>query len=313
MPTNSAVTPAHRSVEFYRHDSPPVAATGATGSPESVGPHSLDKAVADRAMTEASGLSVVTPGFGVPHLAGGTELSPNSERMRGSSNALLNEMALFLERHPSFADSLRSPTKRAWLAGSPTRGWRPIYRRTFYVLIVVALLGVTLKVNRVAAQGAEVKLEVDREKAVLASRSAELSLEKQQMKSAIAGNVLLMGLNVLIAVRGVRIWALLKRVGFEGWVHSIARNLPWTRRAVRVLNYATLPFRQAIRPLRLPFHLRAQAQQAAREAAAREAAARSFRPLTQSAQAVTGVAAFTERKLRGVVRGALRSLEVVVR
>jgi hypothetical protein len=114
----------------------------------------------------------------------------------------------------------------------------------------------------------------------------------------------------------VQIWSLLKRVGFEGWIRTIQTNLPWTR---RVANVVRLPGRLvgvALRPFRLPFYLRAQAAQAAREAAEREAAVATARNslFSRALRTVHGAASFGERKLRGAAGSVGRAVgEVVVR
>ena len=56
--------------------------------------------------------------------SGGTlnkPLSPTS-RLMSNSQTLLHEMALFMERHPELEQALRSPSRRGWLTGAPTRG-----------------------------------------------------------------------------------------------------------------------------------------------------------------------------------------------
>ena len=215
-------------------------------------------------------------------------------------------MAAFLDRHPSFAEGLRSPSRQAWLAGGPTRGWRPIYRRTFYVLIVVALLAVTFKIHSLQLSSVELAQQLDREKSELNVRSDELVLRGRHLRNAVAGNMLLIVLNALFAVRGVQIWSLLRRVGFEGWIHTIARQLPWTRRVAKLWNWATLP-------VRAPFHWpgrwasgrRAAAME--REAAEKAAEALARLPWRLAARKTWGAAGFLDRKT-GCIASSVRSI-----
>lgn len=111
----------------------------------------------------------------------------------------------------------------------------------------------------------------------------------------------------------MQIWHLLQRVGFEGWVHRIASTLPWTRPLGKGLNLVTLPVRHALRPLSLPFKMRAAAaERAAVEAAQREAVARASRlPWNVAYRKSWEVLTFFDRKtgsvgssLRGFIFGA---------
>ena len=257
--------------------------------------------IAQRA--EAEGLRVAAPSPNVPPEK--TSPSPVT-RARNSTNALLQEMALFLERHPSFAEGISSPSRRAYLTGGPTRGWRPIYRRTFYVFIVCALITVTHQIRAVAEQSTELAEQLSREKEQLDVRSQELVMRGRHLRNAVLGNLALIGLNALFAVRGVQIWTLLRRVGFEGWVHTIARQLPWTRRVGRLVHWVTFPVRAPLKtPGRLVAYRRAAAAAAAAEREAAEAAARL--PWRVAARTAWSFAGLVDRKTGGVASGA-RSL-----
>ena len=315
-PSFTDLTQPQDEQQAARADAGPKAAASAgqaaLAPPEASSPAAIAARAEAEAASPADDLAVDVAGW---HSRDGPQ-SPLS-RLRGSSNALLNEMALLLHEHYA---NLSPTTARQRInhlsSGSPTRGWRPVYRRTFYVLVVAALLAVTMWVQQVAAQGADTARQIGEEQEALRSRSLELKSSQRQLRNAVAGNALLMGLNVLLAVRGVQIWALLQRVGFDGWVREIAGWSPITRRVGRILNVATLPVRQALRPFRLPFHWRAQ--QAAQAAAAREAAAAAARagPITRSLSKVVhttwgaGVSArsFGERQLRGAFGVAERML-----
>lgn len=80
--------------------------------------------------------------------------------------------------------------------------------------------------------------------------------------------------NIVIAVRGIRVWRNFHRLNVEGWIRNvrrarahtqtlktaprnaafpysptqIAHNLPWTRRVVKVLDVATKPIRLPLKP-----------------------------------------------------------------
>lgn len=185
-----------------------------------------------------------------------------------------------------------------------------VSRRSFYVLVVVALLAVALKLHELTRQEAA-RVQADAELARARSRTA---VAERALRSAVAGNVALMGLNVVLAVRGVQIWHLLQRVGVEGWIHTIAANLPWTRRVARGWQVLTMPVRKSASALRLPFRPIAawqqrQVQRAAVEQLAREAAERALRggPLTNAARILTrqawSTASHVDRKVWEITRG----------
>lgn len=245
----------------------------------------------------------------------GRQLSPGS-KWRSASNEMLAQMAMFLKRHPSFEAQLNQPRLREQRSrtepdGGPSRhGWRKVSRRSFYVLVVVALLAVALKLHELTRQEAA-RVQADAELARARSRTA---VAERALRSAVAGNVALMGLNVVLAVRGVQIWHLLQRVGVEGWIHTIAANLPWTRRVARGWQVLTMPVRKSASALRLPFRPIAawqqrQVQRAAVEQLAREAAERALRggPLTNAARILTrqawSTASHVDRKVWEITRG----------
>lgn len=143
-------------------------------------------------------------------------------------------------------------------------------------------------------------------------RALRLRGERRAMQTSLAVNGGLIILNCVLAVRGVQIWHLLQRVGFEGWVRTLASHLPWTRRVSWVVNAATRPVRQALRPagaaLRLPFRqaaaIRAAAERASLEAAEREAAARL--PWHIASRKVWDTLCFVDRKTGGIGSWARR-------
>lgn len=208
-----------------------------------------------------------------------------------------------------------SPSKQ-WAAGTPRGGkLRKYGRYAFRVLVACALLFITRRLHQLQ--------QIERERQ-LEEAAAHKVATQLAMRTAVAGNFALMFLNVVLAVRGVQIWHLLQRVGFEGWIHTIASHAPWTRRVARVVNVATMPVRQALRPLRMPLrpisHWRAQA--AMRAQLEREAALRAARPglftwafrkgygvsreFVQVAQRETwSILSFVDRKCRSPLYGLL--------
>ena len=290
----------------------------------------------------------------------GKPISP-SERIRNSSQAMLNEMAAFLQRHPSMAESLRdkvwpssscrmcmcgaclcacvdvwtrsicpglterrvmmmmlpplcsqmSPSKQ-WGNGAPARGLvRKYGRYAFRVLVALMLLLITRRLHQLQL--------IERERQ-LAEAAANRHATQLAVRTAVAGNFALMALNVFLAVRGVQIWHLLQRVGFEGWIHTIAYHAPWTRRVARVMNVATMPVRHALRPLRMPLRPIGQwrAQAALRAQLEREAARRAAHPglftysvrkglslMQKAKREAWGVFSFVDRKVRSPLYGLL--------
>jgi hypothetical protein len=225
---------------------------------------------------------------------GGGQLQRSSRS--SSSSVLLEQMERFLERHPSVADRLRplSPSFESWSPGrwqgASSNRWRQWVRRSFYVLIVIAFIVVSRSVHQLSVQE---KIRRERDEVMLVNRG-QIDASSKALRTAVVANAGLMALNIVLAVRGVKIWHLLQRVGFEGWIQSFRR----AGGVARVLNLATMPVRQAVR---LPFRpLEAMAARAAaREAAAREAARRG--PLTWSLKKAAGVAEYAERNVWSAV------------
>ena len=98
------------------------------------------------------------------------------------------------------------------MSGGPNGGMRPIYRRTFYVLITVALITVYIQVGKISNVSTVLRKQLNETEGELASERTALQHSNRHLKHAVAGNVLLMALNVLIAYRGVQIWSML-----QGW------------------------------------------------------------------------------------------------
>jgi hypothetical protein len=166
-----------------------------------------------------------------------------------------------LETHPRFHEIIESAAS----AGLPTRrGWRKHARRAFYVLVSITLIAIGIRLHALATalesnlqQGESVRQQAESIAALVRSESGSGALmtrtaaERRALQTSVAINVGLIFINCVLAARGVKIWHLLQRVGFEGWVHTIAIHLPWTRRVSRVWGWATLPVRKVLSPVRL--------------------------------------------------------------
>ena len=224
-----------------------------------------------------------------------------------------------LETHPRFNEILESAAS----AGSPTRrGWRKHARRAFYVLVSITLIAIGIRLHSLATalesnlqQGESVRQQAESIAALVRSESASGALmtrtaaERRALQTSVAINVGLIVINCVLAVRGVKIWHLLQRVGFEGWVHTIAIHLPWTRRVSRVWGWATLPVRKVLTPVRLltpggwsaiRSAQREAALKAAAEAARQAAAARAANlPWRIAYRNAIGAATFVDHKVLG--------------
>ena len=150
---------------------------------------------------------------------------------------------------------------------------------------------------------------IARRNAASAERALRQSVEHRALRTSVAVNVGLIVVNVVLAVRGVQIWHLLQRVGFEGWIHTIRTHLPWTRRVSRVFTWVTMPVRRAVRSVRVPLRQAALARAAAAERSAllsaeREAAARAARlPWRVLSRKVWSTVCFVDRRTGGLGSG----------
>ena len=204
-----------------------------------------------------------------------------------------------------------SPSKR-WNTGAPTReGWRKYARRIFYVVVAIALLYIGRRLH-------ELQL-IERERQS-ADAAAKLHASQLAVRTAAAGNFAVMALNVVLAVRGVQIWHLLQRVGFEdGYTPSLRtrrgrggwRGSSMLRRCPSVRHFVlcSCPSDQLATGARKPA-LRAELQrEAARKAAQVGPMTSAFRrsfSLLQTAQRETfGVFSLLDRKLRSPLYGII--------
>jgi len=68
----------------------------------------------------------------------------------------------------------------------------------------------------------------------------------------LAFNLLVGGLNVLVAVRGVQIWSMVQELKVVEWIQMFRPHLPATFGAVRLLSWASLPLRRLGQPIVRP-------------------------------------------------------------
>jgi len=76
----------------------------------------------------------------------------------------------------------------------------------------------------------------------------------------LAFNLLVGGLNVLVAVRGVQIWSMVQELKVVEWIQMFRPHLPVTFGAVRLLSWASLPLRRLGQPIMRPVARLAQAR-----------------------------------------------------
>lgn len=62
-------------------------------------------------------------------------------------------------------------------------------------------------------------------------------------------NVGVIALNAVVIVRGVHVWQLMRRFQVVEWVQRVTPHMPVTIRAMRALDWSTLPFRRLLAPL----------------------------------------------------------------
>uniref|UniRef100_A0A7S0LEH6 Uncharacterized protein n=1 Tax=Coccolithus braarudii TaxID=221442 RepID=A0A7S0LEH6_9EUKA len=165
------------------------------------------------------------------------------------SLAMLEQLSTALERHPSFSarlaphlsQQLLLPRRTSSQDGGPSSsGVRKYVRRTFYVGVTLALLFLASYIHQSRQQVLELKQYQE-------SCSTEDAITTTLARSTIIVQTALVCVNVILAVRGVKIWHLIKRLRVERWVHDIARSpLPGVARAAAGLG-------NVLRPLKLPF------------------------------------------------------------
>jgi len=242
-----------------------------------------------------------------PRLAAGFH---SAEGIESPNTTVLRSLANHLRRHPSFmdelADSDRSPPALRRSHSPSKRGWRKTARRSFYVLVTAALVLLAVCTGKIASAERTRLAEQQRQFERLRYETQQGEL-RTVSKGALTLQCSLIVLNVILAVRGVQIWQLVKRFGVEEWIRQIHMSpLPAT---VRVASWLG----RALRPLRLPFRpfaaIRAaqvaQAERAIAEAARlKHAASLQGKVMTAGAAAAAGAAHLSAGALSGLKEGA---------
>ena len=198
-------------------------------------------------------------------------------------------------RDPREGAALSPPGARIWEAGAPSQfAYRKYVRRSF--TCSSCSFWRSSRTSFTSSSSSRTSASRGRWSSSCAglrwSRTAPL-------RTAVVGNLGLMGLNVFIAVRGVKIWHLLQRVGVENWIRTIASQLPRTRRVGPSCAWApTAPCGHPAVPRAVCGGARARPR--LREAAEAAARARAG-PITKTPRAVSGSQAhrrFAEGKMR---------------
>lgn len=193
--------------------------------------------------------------------------------------------------------SARKPRARSLsFSGQRLRGgFHPVWRRTFYVLVTLALLLLGRELWRIKSYERERQMRDAEERQV--SRTF-----RQIFSNTVAVQAALIAVNLCLAVRGVQIWKLLQDVDAVGWVQRISPHMQAAEGAMRVVNVAAKPFQGIFRGIRLPLKPFAarRAQRAALELVKLEQAAATatvtgrmkgaFSPLLGGAKKVASIA-----------------------
>jgi len=167
--------------------------------------------------------------------------------------ALLNQVRMALERHPSFARNIGlqilpppEVPKSERLIRRPSRACG---RHTFYTLIVIALVGVSSQLvvlSRQNQQQTQVVTSVVREfEQTKGSWINKLAASQWTIQGG------LIAFNLVMAFRGVQIWNIIQRVKVIDTVQRLHWVDPATRYVARVLSPITSPIRLAIKPFAL--------------------------------------------------------------
>lgn len=151
-----------------------------------------------------------------------------------------------LNRHPSFSEKLVIPEPL----------WRRRRRRLFYVLTALALVVagwtqwelVRLRherdeaESRARTEGTQRALHTFRQALEETAHVQGVALSTAARKIHVAETVLI-GINILIAVRGLQVWSLIRKTGVEGWVQKISMQWPVYERATNIIKWAAAPVR----------------------------------------------------------------------
>lgn len=212
---------------------------------------------------------------------------------RSPSMVLLKQVRSALERHPSFAESLGlrvvssgehvTPVRDNSMPSSISEGtpsevaaatseareqppWRRRVRHTFYVIIVITLLGVVtqlvaLKRSNLASISSLSEVQSD---------IRQRSWLQKQTAGTLTAQAGLLAINVVMIFRGLQLWTIIKKIRVLETVQRLRWMEPLTRHTGRALKPIVVPVKLAFRPVAL---YRARAEREAQAALLREAAA----------------------------------------
>ena len=137
-------------------------------------------------------------------------------------------------------------------------------RYLFYAVTCLSLVYLLVRQHTLMVSWREQRERERLEHEALQLEQIRLSSIIVRKKSVIEAGVI--GLNVIIAIRGLLYWTMIRNMGVEMWIRKVAMQWPTYERATRVIKWTTLP-------VRAPF-LALQARRQARLAAILEQAAR---------------------------------------
>jgi len=219
---------------------------------------------------------------------------------RSPSMVLLKQVRSALERHPSFAESLGlrvvsssenvTPVRENLMTSSISEGtpsevaaatsesgllmaaareqplWRRRVRHTFYVIIVITLLGV---VTQLVALKRSNQASISSLSEVQSDIRQRSWLQKQTA-GTLTAQAGLLAINVVMIFRGLQLWTIIKKIRVLETVQRLRWMEPLTRHTGRALKPIVVPVKLAFRPVAL---YRARAEREAQAALLREAAA----------------------------------------
>mmetsp|Transcript_44445 Transcript_44445/g.92791 ORF Transcript_44445/g.92791 Transcript_44445/m.92791 type:complete len:282 (-) Transcript_44445:502-1347(-) len=168
---------------------------------------------------------------------------------RRTSAVMLSRLRSMLARHPSFHEDL---TRRVQSELTPppqqhVAMHRVVFRRSFYVLVTIALASLASHLAKSQMHIAALEKALQEEKK---SREGKYDRFAHAVSvSTTSAQVTLITLNIILAVRGVKIWHLIKRLRVERWIKQISMSpLPGMVRVASWIGIATRPLRRSFRP-----------------------------------------------------------------
>lgn len=207
----------------------------------------------DRSVSENDAMPTVARSKTLPFTRPGLAVKPAAQRtppgMRSAQGT-----------HPSPVGSPQDGDSDKSRSGQPSPRrvrdkWKRV-RRSFYVLVTLALAATSAGVGRLSLHEREMELE-------------QAHLQRRLQWLAVVEGTLLVT-NVYFVYRGVRIAMLLRRIQVRKWLSSIQARMPFVRGAARTFQTTGRVLRVAAWPVRAPVGLLRQVhrQRAAHRAAA---------------------------------------------